>query len=144
WLGGSLILDLVMMPTMYISGMLSQPEFITAGYSLFWVFNRVELVSAAIVLTGALALRLTQKPMESTAQTPVLLASLLLGIALAYTYSLTPHMSALGLQLNLFAPTLETPAEMNLLHAGYWSLEALKLGAAGLLLKGVYRRLGQA
>ena len=49
WLGGSLVLDWVIMPSLYLSGMMTQPGFTTAGYLIFWNFNRIELLAAAIV-----------------------------------------------------------------------------------------------
>jgi len=51
WLSGSLILDWVIMPSLYVSGMMTQAGFATAGYLIFWNFNRIELLSAALVLT---------------------------------------------------------------------------------------------
>lgn len=140
WLSGSLILDLVIMPSLYAAGMMNQADFATAGYSVFWIFNRIEVLCAAVVLTGALVL---QNPIESAAHSgqkfvakwSPILATLLLAIALIYTYWLTPEMSALGLQLNPFEPTTEIPAAMNQLHGSYWFLEALKLVFGGTLLR---------
>lgn len=126
------------MPTLYASGMMTEPGFATAGYSIFWVFNRLELVCAALVLTSALVLLASQKPIEKWNQRSVLLSLLLLALALIYTYGLTPQMSALGLQLNLFNASSEAPALMNALHVGYWLLEVVKLLLGGLLLKLCY------
>ncbi|MFM7426654.1 MAG: hypothetical protein ACKO7W_16945 [Elainella sp.] len=114
--------------------MMTQPGFASAGYSLFWVFNHLELLCAASVLTSVLVLR-------QTAPLPRWIlpaAGVLLAIALIYTYGLTPQMSALGLQLNWFEPT-EVPTAMNQLHGGYWLLELLKLGLGGALLSSSYR-----
>ncbi|PHJ97770.1 membrane protein, partial [Nostoc linckia z7] len=60
WLSASLVLDWVIMPSLYLSGMMNQGGFTTAGYAIFWNFNRMELLSAAVVLTGALVLSKTQ------------------------------------------------------------------------------------
>lgn len=141
WLSGSCLLDFVMMPIMYTSGMMIEPGFASAGYSMFWVFNRVELICAALALTGVLSLYTTHKISSQAGQLGIVLATLLLGVALVYTYGLTPQMSALGLNLNLFAPGFETPAGMTSLHAGYWLLEAAKLTLAGFLLKLCYRSM---
>jgi hypothetical protein len=54
WLSTSLLLDLVIMPSLAASGMLIQPDFVPAGYGIFWIFNRIELVCAALVVTGLL------------------------------------------------------------------------------------------
>lgn len=134
WLSGSLFLDGVVMPTLYASGMMTAPGFASAGYSLFWLFNRVELLCAAVVLTSVLVLRYTRHPWNRSGQITILLSILLLSVALMDTYGLAPQMSALGLRLDWFTDSSEPPALMNQLHAGYWLLETLKLAAGGILL----------
>ncbi|MBW4505367.1 MAG: DUF4149 domain-containing protein [Scytonematopsis contorta HA4267-MV1] len=131
WLSASLLLDWVIMPSLYLSGMMSQSGFATAGYGIFWNFNRLELLSAGIVLTGVLALRKTTPEWHRTA---LILSLLLVAVAVANTYFLTPQMSAIGMQLNLFESVAEVPANMNLMHGGYWVMEAVKLVAGGTLL----------
>jgi len=138
WLSSSLILDLVIMPSLYATGMMTQAGFATAGYSIFWIFNRIELVCAALVLTSILAAQSTQQPSFKENRS-IILSVILLGIALIYTYFLTPEMSALGLQLNLFDSTTVIPANMNQMHIGYWLLEALKLIGCSTLLGLCYR-----
>ncbi len=138
WLSSSLILDLVIMPSLYATGMMTQAGFATAGYSIFWIFNRIELVCAALVLTSILAAQSTQQPSIKENRS-IILSVILLGIALIYTYFLTPEMSALGLQLNLFDSTTVIPAHMNQMHIGYWFLEALKLIGCSTLLGLCYR-----
>lgn len=140
WLSASLILDLVIMPGLYASGMMTQAGFATAGYLIFWVFNRVELLCAALALTGVLVLNRTGNVASNQSRNAIILSSILLMVALVFTYLLTPHMSALGLNLNLFEPVAEVPGAMNLLHESYWALEALKLVAGGTLLGLCYRR----
>ena len=131
WLSTSLLLDWVIMPSLYFSGMMSQDSFATAGYVIFWNFNRIELLAAGLVLTSVLALCRTQYNLPRVG---IVLAVLLVGIALAETYLLTPQMSAIGLDLNLFEAITEVPASMNLMHGVYWVLEAIKLVACGTLL----------
>ncbi|MBF2025672.1 MAG: DUF4149 domain-containing protein [Oscillatoriales cyanobacterium C42_A2020_001] len=133
WLSCSLMLDGLVMPSMYVAGMMTEPGFAAAGYSLFWVFNRVELLCAALVLTSVLVMRYHRHLWSRPGLFTVLLSALLLAIALVDTYALTPQMSALGLQLNWFAPS-DTPALMNQFHLGYWLLDCLKLAACGMLL----------
>lgn len=140
WLSSSLLLEWVIMPSLYVSGMMTQPGFSTAGYLLFWNFNRIELLSAAVVLTSVLALSKVQISVPSWQRSAVIISLLLLAISLADTYFLSPQMSAVGLQLNLFESAVEIPASMNQLHAGYWLLETVKLLAGGTLL---YRCLRQ-
>lgn len=135
WLSGSLILDTIVMPVLYTSGMMGESGFAAAGYSLFWVFNRIELLCAAVILTGILIYCRRLNGQGRLDQKPIFLAAILLVVALIYTYGLTPQMSSLGLQLNLFNSTVEPPVLMNSLHAGYWLLELLKLGGGAILLK---------
>jgi len=139
WLSGSIIIDWVIMPSLYVSGMMAQSGFATAGYLIFWNFNRVELLSAALVVTGILVLSRTQ-PTATKWRRSAIVSLLLLAVALVETYFLTPQMSATGIQLNLFAPVTEITSTMNQLHMGYWVLEALKLVAGGTLLSWYFRQ----
>jgi hypothetical protein len=130
WISSSLFLDLVIMPSLYQAGMLDQPGFATAGYGLFGIFNRLELVCAALVMTSVFMqhyLGNTRKPSH------IVFSLLLLMASLTCTYFLTPQMSALGLQLNLFEPAV-VPTTMNQLHVGYWLIEVFKLSVGGMLL----------
>lgn len=135
WMGGSLLLDFVIMPSMYMTGMMDQSEFASAGSMIFSAFNRVEIVCAAVGLTGLMALGITlPEGFSNRIRTLSLLAAGLLAIALTYTYALTPQMSALGLNLNLFSSVAEVPSGMNQLHFSYWSLELIKLTVVGAVL----------
>ncbi|MDZ8052257.1 MAG: hypothetical protein RMX68_030075 [Aulosira sp. ZfuVER01] len=137
WLSASLILDWVIMPSLYISGMMTQASFSTVGYVIFWNFNRVELLSAAVVLTGVLALSRTQ---VNWRRSGIVLSVLLLAIALLDTYFLTPQMSAIGVHLNAFDVETTIPATMNLLHGSYWVLEVIKLVTGGVLLNWCWKQ----
>jgi hypothetical protein len=152
WLSCSALLDFLLMPMMYESGMMSEPNFATAGYSIFWLFNRVELLCAATILSGLLVLRHRRSRSEgqfeviasgSRSRWALMIGAVLLAIALIYTYVLTPQMSALGLHLDGFADAQANaqtvPQAMNALHALYWGLEVVKLVAAGWLVKLCYR-----
>ncbi|BAT52253.1 hypothetical protein NOS3756_11860 [Nostoc sp. NIES-3756] len=130
WLSASLVLDWVIMPSLYLSGMMSQAGFTTAGYVIFWGFNRLELLSAAVVLTGALVLRKTHADWNLNI---TFAAVILFAIALLNTYFLTPQMCAVGVNLNLFEAGSTIPAQMNLLHGSYFLLEVIKLVAGGSL-----------
>lgn len=134
WLSSSLLLDWVIIPSLYGAGMMSQSGFATASYSVFWIFNRLELLCAALVLTGLLVLRNTQNGSRLVGSKVIILSLLLLIIALIYTYILTPQMSALGMHLNLFEPLSGKPLGMTQMHEGYWVLEAAKLTLGGTLL----------
>ncbi len=133
WLCSSLALDFVLMPSMYAAGMMNEPGFSTAGYSMFWLFNRFELICAALICTGTLVM--AQAGLVQSRRMTIALAATLMMIVLAYTYALVPEMSALGLQLDAFSNVSSVPAEMNLMHGLYWLLELLKLVAGGVLLR---------
>ncbi|MEO1591333.1 MAG: hypothetical protein AAFU71_08590 [Cyanobacteria bacterium J06632_22] len=146
WLSVSLFLDLLMMPMMYESGMMADAGFASAGYGMFWTFNRIEMLCAAVILTGLLALH---QRLRDRLQTVIISGSrsrwalgiggVLLAITLVYTYLLTPEMSALGLSLSAETGTATVPATMGWMHAAYWTLEALKLAAIAGLVKLCYR-----
>ena len=134
WLGSSLVLDLIIMPGLYVSGMMTQSGFAAAGYTIFGSFNHIELFCAASVLTGILVMGKTPDSTGKRHRTAVSLALVLLAVVLMLTYGLTPQMSALGLNLNWLEPSATLPAGMNQLHEGYFGLEIMKLAAVGMLL----------
>lgn len=140
WLGGSLLLDWVVMPSLYVSGMMTQAGFTTAGYVIFWNFNRIELVAAAVVLTSVLTLNQTAFVTNNWRRGAVILSALLLAVALVNTYLLTPQMCAIGAQLNLFESVREIPTTMNQLHVAYWLMEAFKLVVGSTLLGWSYKQ----
>ncbi|MEO1393590.1 MAG: hypothetical protein AAFV90_11825 [Cyanobacteria bacterium J06634_5] len=148
WISSSALLDFLLMPMMYESGMMNEANFATAGYSIFWLFNRVELVCAAAILSGLLALRNGWRQHRSQfdvvasgsrSRWALMLSGILFAIALLYTYVLTPHMAALGVNLNGPFAAAEVPEAMGYMHALYWGLEAVKLFAAAWLVKLCYR-----
>ena len=144
WMGCSLVLDLVIMPTLYGAGMMQQSGFASAGYSIFWMFNRIELVFAALVLTGVLALFSLLQPVGRVGKWAIALSVFLMAIPLIYTYALTPTMSALGLEFIPFDLSdlhQAVPPTMNQLHRDYFGLEALKFGLSGALFFLCYRLL---
>lgn len=146
WLSSSLLLDFLVMPGLFVTGMMSQSDFGTAGYSLFWTFNRIELLCGAVILTGLLISRQQRSDHDiivsgMRSRWAMELGLGLLAIALVYTYYLTPSMGALGVSLDAFQPAIEVPTGMNQLHGLYWGLEALKLLATGWLLRLCYRDL---
>lgn len=132
WLGGSCLLDFVVMPGLYASGMMAQDGFAAAGYSIFGAFSHIEVFCAALVLTSILALN-HQGRLHQTLVQPVV-AGLLLVAALTLTYVLVPEMSALSIHLDWLSPSREVPAAMGQMHSLYFGLELLKLAAVGWLL----------
>ncbi len=134
WLSGSLLLDLVIMPMLWATGMMESSGFASAGYSIFWTFNRVELLCAAAALSGIWALGNIDSASVYAGAKVRMAATMVLAIAVSYTFILTPYMSGLGLDLDIFATTKSLPADMNQMHSIYWVLEASKIGIIGMLL----------
>jgi hypothetical protein len=134
WVSTSLLIDIVVMPTLWATGMMDSSGFASAGYSLFWVFNRFEVICAAAAFSSILALG-TSNPNSVYGGAQMRVGALmLLAISLSYTFILTPYMSGLSVDLDVFAVAKSIPAEMNQTHSIYWVLEASKLGIAGMLL----------
>ncbi|MBD2664317.1 hypothetical protein B6N60_01131 [Richelia sinica FACHB-800] len=138
WLSASLLLDWVIMPILYFAGMMNEASFATAGYSIFWNFNRLEILAAATIFTGVLAVSKLQSHWRVSC---ILLSGLLLTVTFLDTYFLTPQMCALGSHFNLFTAANPVPTSMNLLHSGYFLLETLKLVAGGTLLSWCWREV---
>jgi uncharacterized membrane protein len=140
WLSGSLLIDLVVMPGLFFSGMMSQPDFDTAGYTLFWAFNRIELLCAALIVSGLLMARQARSDHDVISsgirsRWAVEIAAVLLTITLVLTYWLSPAMGALGVSLNALEGNFTIPAGMTQMHMAYWGLEVIKLLGCGFLLK---------
>jgi uncharacterized membrane protein len=134
WVGGSLVLDFVVMPSLMEAGMMDSPNFAAAGFMTFERFNHLELIAAAAILTGILAISKRNHGFGSVTRRATLLACILLGITAIYTYILTPQMSALGLDLSPLEASAGIPAGMDAMHMSYWALETVKLAIAGWLL----------
>lgn len=143
WLSACLLLDLVILPSMYAAGMMKAAGFASAGYLLFGMFNRIELLCAALVLTGILTVVKRHQLNEKWTIPAIILSVILLLVVLIDTYSLTPQMSALAMQLNLFEPVQGIPSGMTQMQQGYWMLELFKLGSSGILLSWMYRNQQQ-
>ncbi len=145
WLGSSLVLDLVIMPGMYATGMMASSGFASAGYSMFWMFNRVEVLCAAMVLTGVLALWKNLYPGRAypgrARQWTIALAGGMMAIALIATYWLTPEMGALGIHLSDVNAVEAIPTGMNAMHGTYFGLEFLKISLGFMLAAVCLRRL---
>lgn len=137
WLSSNLVLDFLVMPVMYVSGMAADTSFASAGYSLFWSFNRIELLCAAIILTGILALRRQPQEFEvcrsgGRSRWALALSVGLLSFILVDTYVLAPQMSAMAFALEGMTQTAFTPVMVGL-HSLYWLLEVGKLACLGSL-----------
>lgn len=143
WIGGSLMLDFVVMPMLYMSGMMTAPGFASAGYGLFELFNHIEMLLSGLILTGVLAMRQAHADCSvevsgSRSRWALLLSSSLVAIALAYTYILTPYMGAIGIVLDMPGTIHIIPSTMNWMHGAYWLLEASKILILGFLLRLCY------
>ncbi len=134
WLSASLTMDLLVIPGLAATGMMSQGGFASAGYTIYGVFNRVELLCAALVLTSCLILNRTSKQVWS-----VVFAAILVIIALIYTYILIPQLSGIGLQFNGLETSTTMPVSAMIMHGTYWFLEATKFAIGTILLRWYYR-----
>lgn len=133
WLSSCILLDLVIIPSLFMSGVMSEGTFAPMGNIIFSLFNRIELIAAAVVLTGLFVMRKTEQiSMNSTA---LISAGFLLAIALTDTYIFTPQLSALGANLDLFTNKSSMCVGMTQMHIAFWVLETTKLFIAGSLLK---------
>lgn len=137
WLSSNVVLDFLVMPVMYVSGMGTATDFAAAGYSLFWSFNRIELLCAAVLLTGVLALRHRPQEFEvchsgSRCRWALVFSATLLSLTLVDTYILTPEMSAMAFALEGTIENALNPV-MTGMHSLYWLLELGKLACLGSL-----------
>ena len=134
WLSASLVLDFVIIPSLMQAGMMTEPGFISAGYSMFGLFNHIELLCAGIILSGFLILKRNQVLPQQQQQWSTILAVCLLGLAATCCYVLTPQISGLGINLNWFETSGGMSTAMMQFHLGYWLLELTKFIIGGLLL----------
>ena len=139
WLSGSLVLDAVIIPSLSAAGMMSDTGFASAGYLIFGLFNRIELLCGALVLTSFLVFSRHHNFNPQQQRWAIFLALLMLAIAAIYTYVMTPQMSALGLQLDSVESQDPMSTAMISIHWVYWFLEATKLIAGATLLRWSYR-----
>ncbi|RMF26622.1 MAG: hypothetical protein D6756_03365, partial [Cyanobacteria bacterium J083] len=137
WLSSSIIIDLVIMPSLSATGMMDTEGFASAGYLIFGVFNRLELLSAAVVLAGFLAFTRNHILTKTKENLSIILAALLLVIVVVYTYILTPEMAGWAMNLNLFQDSEKEimPQAMANLQQIYWFLEVIKMGIIVTLLR---------
>jgi hypothetical protein len=136
WLSASLVLDFLVMPVMYTSGMMEESHFVLAGQALFGAFNRMEMVLAAVVCVGFWIKQQTPEVERESVFRNLPIASLLLGITLVCTYFVTPTMSGLGF---MEEATGIIPPEMNTMHSFYWILECVKLAGISVLFSRDFR-----
>jgi hypothetical protein len=134
WLGGLLLLDTVIMPSLYQAGMMTSPDFAPAGSLLFTVFNRVELLCAAIAVVSVVAIAYLHRWSAHFQRIVLLLVMTLFAIAMTQTYGLTPQMVSLGAALNWPDTVTEIPTAMTQLHGSYFTLDILKFSLGAALL----------
>jgi hypothetical protein len=126
WLSGSFILDFVVIPSLSLTGMMESDDFASAGFTIFNIFNHIELVCSAVVLTGVLVLSFNHYLQGKKQVLFLSFSSILLLIALAYTYIFIPNLTGWGLSLHQFGTTVEMPKSMIVWQGGYWVLEGIK------------------
>ncbi len=157
WLSASLLLDFIIMPSLYMSGMMTSSGFGIVGYTLFSVFNRLELFCGAATLCMGLWLWQSSTLDRKQKIEVGFSGALLLAIAICYTFILTPQMSGLSVDLNMldsvalsnggledlqmYSTIPQVPAAMNQMHVIYWGLESLKIVLMSTVLGLAYRQL---
>jgi hypothetical protein len=139
WLSSSLILDFVVIPSLSVTGMMQEAGFASAGFTIFSIFNHIELVCSALVLTSALALYFRHYLDDRKQFLFLIFSGILLLIALAYTYLFTPNLSGWGLSLHQFAGSAEMPKQMIMWQEGYFVLEAIKYLLGLTILRWCYQ-----
>ena len=130
WVGGTLAIDFVVMPSLANAGMMTSADFIPAGFSLFHRFNGAEVILGSLMLTGTLAL-LTQNQVPHRKRLG-LLSGILFLIPCLYFYYLSPQLAGLGLTHNLSQGVI--PAEMESMQSIYWVLDGLKITCVAMYL----------
>ncbi|WP_017304039.1 DUF4149 domain-containing protein [Spirulina subsalsa] len=146
WLSSSVVIDFVILPSLYASGMMAQEGFIGAGYLVFGIFNRLELLCAGLITTCFLVLHFYHHHLSKLIDRgSLILSGVLLTIALIYTYILTPQMSGFGLHLNLFDSGVSSLSNtMVAMQFGYWGLELAKLVIGAVLVRWCYREMRES
>ncbi len=139
WLSSSLVIDFLIIPSLFASGMMVQNGFVSAGYLLFGLFNHLELLCAALILSGFLIFTRNHSLPHLQERWSVILSALLLAIAVVYTYGFTPALSGFGFDLALFNGNSTMPTGMITVQLGYWGLEVIKLLTCITLLRWCYR-----
>ncbi|MEB3227655.1 MAG: hypothetical protein VKJ27_04655 [Synechocystis sp.] len=139
WLSGSLLVDLLVVPSLSAAGMMSQPDFISAGHLLFSVFNHLEMLLAGVILSGCFVLQQQGFFQQTSQRLSAIVAVGLLAIAIIYTYGLTPAITDLGFDMANFNGLGEMPPGMMPLHWAYWGLELVKITLGVTLLRWCYR-----
>lgn len=141
WLSASCLIDFILLPSLSVSGMMSQSGFASAGFLLFGIFNHLELLFAGLILSGVLVFRSHHTFSHSKENVAIGFAGILLLISLCYTYFLTPQMSGLGLQLNWFSAYEPMTSSMMAFHWSYWGLELVKLMIGVTLWRWCYQNV---
>lgn len=139
WLSASFVLDGLIIPGLFSAGMMESSGFASASYLIFGTFNHVELLCAAIVLASSLVLNYRNNLSVIKLDKSIVIAGFLMAIAMCYTYILTPQMSALGMNLEVFNNQELLTNSMMTMHFVYWVLEASKLILGTILLSKLYR-----
>lgn len=122
---------------------MTAPGFASAGYSLFELFNHVEMLLSGLILTSVLAMRQGRTDNSvnvsgSRSRWALMLASSLVVISLTFRYLLTPYMGGMGIVLDMPGTIHIIPNVMSWMHGAYWLLEATKMVMLGFLLRLCY------
>ena len=140
WLSASFLLDAVIVPVLFSTGMMADQGFISAGYVLFGVFNRLELVCSALILAAFISFWTQNQFGDRRSLSALVIASLLFNIALISTYYLTPQISGWGLEMETMTAVPTMPNAMIWLHGIYWTFEIAKFGLGLTLWRWCYQK----
>lgn len=139
WLSISLVMDTVVIPGLWSTGMMQSNGFASASYVIFGTLNRIELLCSALVLSSILVFYFRHYWTEKQERWAILFGTILMVIATFYTYFLTPEMSGLGLSLNGIDSDFTMTSSMMIVHGLYWGLEMIKFVLGATLLRWCYR-----
>lgn len=140
WLSASFLLDFVVMPVLSLTGMMADSGFINASYVLFGVFNRLEIICAAAILTVFFGFKFNHLFGDRQALNALVIASVLLNIALVCTYLVTPQLAGFALEMTSFNGVAVMPTSMVAWQALYWLLEVMKFCLGMTLIRWCYQR----
>lgn len=138
WLSGSFILDFVVIPSLSVTGMMETADFASAGFTIFSIFNHIELVCASLVLTGILVVGFLNNFQGKKQVLFTIFSAVLFLITLAYTYAIIPNLTGWGLSIHQFTNSAEMSKSMIMWQESYWILEAIKFVLGGIILRWCY------
>lgn len=117
WIGGMAALDFVDAPLRFATPGLSRNQAVALGQAVFTRFNRIEIACGVVALAAAIAAR--------SARWTVVVTAVMLALAAAQTFYLTPEITRLAAGLDFVNRTPGDPryAAIRPLHDLYAAAE---------------------